>query len=112
MAAMTYGHKTLLRQVKKFLGRKRRRWDYNIKMIVKEVGYEDFNYILMVWEEIQPGAYEHGDESLDSMKEEDILEYLGNWKFFKELFHGVAWFGTSPAYSILGDKSTYLTSGN
>ena len=38
MAVMTNDSKFYSTKVKKLLERKRRRWDYNIKVVVREVG--------------------------------------------------------------------------
>jgi hypothetical protein len=58
---------------KRSLGRLRRRWEDNIKMDLREIG----------WGPVE-GSCEHGNETSDFIKCWEILEWLNDWRLLKK----------------------------
>jgi hypothetical protein len=58
------------------LGRPRRRCEDNIKLDFKEIGIDGANWIQLAQESPVAGFCEHGDESSDSIKKQDIFDKL------------------------------------
>jgi hypothetical protein len=54
---------------KRPLGRPRHRWEYNIKMDLREIGIDVANWIQLT----QAGLCEHGNEPSGSIRKQDIF---------------------------------------
>jgi hypothetical protein len=65
---------------KRLLRRPRRRWVDNIKMDVREVGWGGID-----WTDVaQEGSREISNECSGSIKCSEILEWLNDWRLFKD----------------------------
>jgi hypothetical protein len=60
---------------KRPLGRHRHRWDDNIKLDLREIGWGGMDWIDLA---------EHGNEPSGSIKCWKILEWLRNWRLLKK----------------------------
>jgi hypothetical protein len=65
---------------KRPLGRPRRRWVDNIKMDLRDIGWDAMNWIHLT----QGGSCEHGNELSDFIKCWEVLEQLHNWWLLKK----------------------------
>jgi hypothetical protein len=68
---------------KRPLGRPRRRWVDNIKIDLKEIGWDGMDWIDLAQDRELEGSCEHGNESLGSIKCWEVLEWLHNWQLLK-----------------------------
>jgi hypothetical protein len=60
------------------LGRPRRRWKYNGKIDLKEIGWEGLHWVQPAPDRLVVGSYEHGNERLGFIECWLFLEQLGN----------------------------------
>jgi hypothetical protein len=58
------------------LGRPRRRWEDNIKMDLREIGFGDMDWIHLAQDRQVAGSCEHGNEPSGSIKCGEFLDYL------------------------------------
>jgi hypothetical protein len=56
------------------LGRPKRRWEDNIKMDLREIGFGDVDWIHWVQDRDRAGSCEHGNEPLGSIKCGEFLD--------------------------------------
>jgi hypothetical protein len=70
---------------KRPLGRQRRRWVDNIKMDLREIGWDGVDWIGYGsgWGQVE-GSCEHGIEPSGSIKCWGVLEGLHNWRLLKK----------------------------
>jgi hypothetical protein len=68
------------------LGRPRRRWVDNIKMDLREIGWDGMEWIGLIWLRIGTveGSCQHGNEPSGSIKCWEFLESLHNWQLLKK----------------------------
>jgi hypothetical protein len=59
------------------LGRPRRRWEDNIKMDLREIGFGDVDWIPWAQDRDSGGSCEHGNEPSGSIKCGEFLDKLG-----------------------------------
>jgi hypothetical protein len=72
-------------EVKKPLGRPRRRWMDNMKMDLREGGWDVLDWIDMAEDRDQWKALcEHGTEPSGYTKCWEVLEWLHNWRLLKK----------------------------
>jgi hypothetical protein len=71
---------------KRPLGRPRRRWVGNIKMDLREIGWDGVVWIGLIGLRIgtSGGSCEHGIERSGSIKYWEVLEWLHNWRPLKK----------------------------
>jgi hypothetical protein len=65
---------------KRTLGRSRRRWEDNIKMDFREIGWDGVDWIDLA----QEGTCKHGNGPSGSIKCSEIREYLSDWQLLKK----------------------------
>jgi hypothetical protein len=65
---------------KRRLGRPRLRWVDNVKMDLREIGWDGVDWIDMA----QKGSCEHGIEPPGFIKYWDVLEGLYNWRLLQK----------------------------
>jgi hypothetical protein len=63
---------------KKRLERPRRRWEYNIKMYLKETGCEDMNSINLFQKGLVTGCFEQGNEYSGSINCKEFIDNLSD----------------------------------
>jgi hypothetical protein len=67
------------------LGRSRRRWVDNIKMDLREIGWDDMDWIDLVQDrESVEGSCEHSNELSGSIQCWEFLKWLHNWQLLKK----------------------------
>jgi hypothetical protein len=64
------------------LGRPRRRWVENIKMDLREIGWDGMVWVGSIW--LRIGTSEHGDEPSGSLKCWEVPEWLHNWQLLRK----------------------------
>jgi hypothetical protein len=70
---------------KRPLGRPRHRWVNNIKMDLREIGWDGIDWIDLSQDRDQvEGSYERGNEPSGSIKRWEVLEWLHNWQLLKK----------------------------
>jgi hypothetical protein len=88
MGEETNAYRTLVGKPerKRPLGRPRRRWIDNIKMDLREIGWDGVDWMDGYGSEWGPveGSCEHGIESSGSIKCWEVLEVLHNWRLLKK----------------------------
>jgi hypothetical protein len=65
------------------LGRPRHRWVDNIKMDLREIGWDVVDWVDQAQGPLE-GSCEHGDEPSGSIKCWEVLEWLHNWRLLKK----------------------------
>jgi hypothetical protein len=76
------------------LGRPRRRWVNNIKMYLREIGWDDIDWIDLAQDRDQwKVSCEHGDETLGFLKCWEVPEWLDNFQLLRK--------GSAPQVSKL-----------
>jgi hypothetical protein len=55
------------------------RWECNVKVDIKEIGYENMDWIHQVHNLVQWGTSEQVNEASSSMKDQAFLEYLSDY---------------------------------
>jgi hypothetical protein len=73
-------------QRKRPLGWPGRRWVENIKMDLREIGWDGMVWIGLIWLRIKTveGSWEHGNESSGSIQCWKVIEQLHNWRLLKK----------------------------
>jgi hypothetical protein len=67
------------------LGRPRYRWVDNIKIDLRQIGWDGMDWIDLAQDRgLVEGSYEHSDEPLGSIKCWKVLEWLHNWQLLKK----------------------------
>jgi hypothetical protein len=69
---------------KRPLGRSRRRWEGNIKMDLREIGWCDIDRIDLAQDGDQWRAYEDGSKPSGFIKCWEILAWLRSWEILKK----------------------------
>jgi hypothetical protein len=67
---------------KRPLGRPRRRWLDNVKIYLREIGWDGMDWIDLAQDRAQ--TFEHGDEPSGSIKCWEVFEWLHNWQLLKK----------------------------
>jgi hypothetical protein len=76
---------------KRPLGRPSRGWVDNIKIDLREIGWNGVDWIDLAHDRDQwralvvEGSCEHGDEPSSSIKCWEVLEWLHNWRLLKKV---------------------------
>jgi hypothetical protein len=68
---------------KRPLGRLRRRWVDNIKIDLREIGWDGMDWIDLAQGPVE-GSCEHGDEPSGSLKCWEVPEWLHNWQLLRK----------------------------
>jgi hypothetical protein len=68
---------------KRPLGKTRRRWVENIKIDLRDIGWDGMDWIDLAQDRDQ-GSCERGNEASDSIKRWEVLEWLHNWQLLKK----------------------------
>jgi hypothetical protein len=66
------------------LGRPRCRWVDNIKMDIREIGWDGVDWINMAQDGPMEGSCEHDIKPSGSIKSWEVLEWLHNWRLLKK----------------------------
>jgi hypothetical protein len=67
---------------KRPLGRPRRRWVDNIKIDLREIGWDEMDWIDLA--QGREGSCEHGEEPSGVLKFWEVLQQLHNWQLLKK----------------------------
>jgi hypothetical protein len=67
--------------VKRPFGRCRCGWEDNSKVDLREIGWEDVDWIYLSHDRLVAGYYEHGNETTGSINVREFLDWLGDFSF-------------------------------
>jgi hypothetical protein len=70
-------------RIKETIGRRRRKWVDNIKIVLREIGWDGMDWAYLAQDRGQCRALKQGNEPSGSIKSWEVLELLHNWRLLK-----------------------------